>query len=147
MELSVLVQFQYVLFNNTQTYSNAVPSFHVVIFQVVYELLSAWKLTSKQYFFQSKNVKMFDIKKFFLFFQFLKTNSKAPFCLAKNGIISHYSRYSHIWLHGTSLLISDSVFVKLNQNYCKCWDDNTVYTSAHLKIKNNWQRHFLLALI
>ena len=49
-----------------QTYSNDVASFHVIIFQVVYELLPAPGMKShiKAIFFQSKNVKIFDIQKF-----------------------------------------------------------------------------------
>ena len=68
LSMSMLVHVQYVLYYSTThkhiQISNTADSFHVVIFQVVYELLPAWKLTSKWYFFQSKNVKMFDIETF-----------------------------------------------------------------------------------
>ena len=64
IERALLCGRQMAYFDYAQTYSNAGASFHVLIFQVVYELLAAWKLTSKQYFFQFRNVKMFDIQTF-----------------------------------------------------------------------------------
>ena len=79
------------IFSYTQTYSNAAASFQVVIFQVVYELLPARKLTSKWIFSNPRMSRCLRSRHFPAAAE--KTSGKLPPLTNQSG-----SPYSHIWL-------------------------------------------------